>query len=154
MTPKPTGARASSPRSLRVLPASGAVMAAIAVALSAYVAHVVDPAAQARLDQSLAAFESPPLPMHLRTAILAAVRADSQSRRAAWRAALLALWHELGGARVAAPVFALALAAGIGLGSGLMPATGPGDGIDDLLTLALIDDTYLALAPDWSGNVP
>ena len=49
MTPKPTGARASSPRSLRVLPASGAVMAAIAVALSAYVAHVVDPAAQARL---------------------------------------------------------------------------------------------------------
>ncbi len=119
--------------------------------------EAVDPAAraaQARLDQSLAAFESPPLPMHLRTAILAAVRADGQSRRAAWRAALLALWHELGGARVAAPVFALALAAGIGLGSGLMPATGPGDGIDDLLTLALIDDPYLALAPDWSGNVP
>ena len=45
----PTGARLPSTRPLRLLPAAGAVLAAAAVALSAYAAHVVDPAAQARL---------------------------------------------------------------------------------------------------------
>ncbi len=107
-------------------------------------------AAQARLDQALADFQPPPLPERVRATILAAARADVASRRLSWRAALLALWHELGGARVAAPVFALALVAGIGLGSGLVSDGGasvPVDAVDDLLTLALIDDTYLAFAP-------
>lgn len=110
----------------------------------------VDPAeraAHARLDDALAAFQPPPVPAYLRAAVLAAARADAVSPGVSWRDSLRALWHELGGMRVAAPVFALALAAGIALGSGLMPDRAGGDGIDDLLTLALIDDTYLALAP-------
>lgn len=45
----------STPRMLRVLPAAGAVLAAAAVALSAYAAHVAEPAAGARL-QSAALF--------------------------------------------------------------------------------------------------
>lgn len=51
----PNVPRHSTPRVLRVLPAAGAVLAAAAVALSAYAAHAVEPAAGARL-QSAALF--------------------------------------------------------------------------------------------------
>ncbi len=107
-----------------------------------------DPAeriAQARLDDWLATSAPPPPPPALRAAILAAVRPAPS--RPDWREALLAFWQEIGGARLAAPAFALALMAGIGLGTGLVPDASLDDAGDDLLTLALIDDDYLALAP-------
>lgn len=46
---------ASAPGGARALAAAGAVLAALAVALSAYAAHVADPAAQSRL-QTAAVF--------------------------------------------------------------------------------------------------
>ena len=103
-------------------------------------------AAQARLDDWLATSTPPQPPMALRVAILARTRA--MSPRVGLREALLGFWQEIGGLRIAAPAFALALAVGIGLGNGLIPETTTlEDATDDLLTLALIDDDYLALAP-------
>ena len=108
--------------------------------------HAADRAAEARLDAWLATSAPPAPPPALRAAILAAARPAPS--RPNWRYALLAFWQDIGGARLAAPAFALALMAGIGLGSGLMPSAAAFDEAgDDLLTLALIEDDYLALAP-------
>lgn len=110
-------------------------------------ADACDPAehaAQAQLDAWLATSLPPAPPAALRHTILAATR----PARPRMRDALLAFWQDIGGARMAAPAFALALAAGIGLGSGLAPETvGFDEAGDDLLTLALIEDDYLALVP-------
>ncbi|MCX7556251.1 hypothetical protein OS187_05355 [Xanthomonadaceae bacterium JHOS43] len=101
-------------------------------------------AADARLDAWLATSTPPTAPLALRAAILAA----TQPARPRLRDVLAALWHDLGGARMAAPAFALALAAGVGLGSGLMPETLSTEIQEsDLLSLALIDDDYLAFDP-------
>lgn len=103
-------------------------------------------AAEARLDDWLATSIPPQPPMALRAAILS--RTSATPHRAGLREALLGFWQDIGGMRIAAPAFAFALAAGIGLGNGLMPeTTSLDDAGDDLLTLALIDDDYLALAP-------
>lgn len=108
----------------------------------------VELAAQARLDAWLATSLPPAPPAALRRAILAA----TCPARPRMRDALLAFWQDIGGARIAAPAFALALAAGIGLGSGLGNGFAPeiasfDEAGDDLLTLALIEDDYLALVP-------
>lgn len=100
-------------------------------------------AAEARLDAWLATSVPPAPPPALRAVILAAAR----PARPSWHEALAAFWQEIGGARLAGPAFALALMAGIGLGNGLMPDAGIDETADDLLTLALIEDDYLALAP-------
>ena len=100
---------------------------------------------EARLDDWLATATPPAPPPALRAAILAAARPVPS--RPGWRRALLGFWQEIGGARLAAPAFAFALMAGIGLGTGLAPDAGLEEAGDDLLTLALIEDDYLALAP-------
>lgn len=111
-----------------------------------HAAHdVADHDQEARLDAWLSTSIPPPPPAALRAAILAAARPAPVPPR--WRERMLAFWQEIGGARLAAPAFALALLAGIGLGSGLSSHIATDDGADDLLTLALIDDDYLALAP-------
>ena len=62
--------------------------------------------------------------------------------------ALAALWRELGGARLAGPAFAMALAAGIGLSwFADNAAAGEDDGGDDLVALAQLDDAYAGLEP-------
>lgn len=61
---------------------------------------------------------------------------------------LAALWRELGGARLAGPAFAMALAAGIGLSWFADNATtGEDDAGDDLVALAQLDDSYAGLEP-------
>lgn len=106
-------------------------------------------AAEAQLDNWLASSVVPPAPAALRAAILAhAAAAAPQPSSAGLRDALLWLWHELGGARLAAPAFAFAIVAGLALGGGLSPLLGePDPGIEDLLSLAQIDERYLALNP-------
>ncbi|SDD60280.1 hypothetical protein [Aquimonas voraii] len=88
------------------------------------------------LDRALdASFESMPLPLGLRARILASAPA---LRRTWWQE----LAEALGGARLAAPVFACALSLGIGL-AWLLPAGGSAvDGeLDNYLALAWIDPT-------------
>ena len=89
----------------------------------------------------------PPAPARLRAAILLAAHEAAASRRSGVLEALLALWQDLGGARLAVPAFALALALGVGLGAGMLPAlSAPSDAAnDDLLSLAMIDDGYAVL---------
>lgn len=101
-------------------------------------------AAEAQLDLWLAGSVPPPPSAQLRASLMAAAHQAAAARRPGWREALAALWQDLGGTRVAAPVFALALAAGVGLGSGLLPGleTAQADEAEDLLSLALVDDSY------------
>ena len=110
----------------------------------------------AQLDALLDHAAPPPPPTAaLRLAILdAAMRtpqaplASATARTASPWQALIALWRDLGGARLAAPAFAMALACGIGLGWMLQP----GDAIaatqdsDDLLALVQFEDHYTELS--------
>lgn len=107
----------------------------------------------AALDAWLDAAPAPPAPrVALRTAILAAA-ADAPQRTAApsqnFFAALAALWRDLGGARLAAPALAMALAAGVGLGWMLEPpsAISTEQDSEDFLALAQFDDHYTELSP-------
>ncbi|HPA00827.1 MAG TPA: hypothetical protein PLK29_01185 [Chiayiivirga sp.] len=102
---------------------------------------------QQSLDAWLATSVPPPAPARLRAAILLAAHEAAASRRSGVLEALLALWQDLGGARLAVPAFALALALGVGLGAGMLPAlSAPSDAAnDDLLSLAMIDDGYAVL---------
>jgi hypothetical protein len=88
-----------------------------------------------------AAFEPVPLPSGLRARVLAAA---PKPRRSGWQE----LAEALGGARLAAPVFACALSLGLGL-AWLLPAasTGVDAELDDYLALAWID-------PDDSEELP
>lgn len=101
-----------------------------------------------RLETWLASSTPPEPPAALRAAILAAAPVALAVPKVSWRDALRALWLDLGGARIAAPAFALALAIGISLGNGLLQtglqSTPPND---DLLSLALMHDDYRSLVP-------
>lgn len=105
----------------------------------------------AALDAWLAA--APPPAPSLRSAILAAAaalpHAPAAPRRPSLAEALRGLWFDLGGARLAGPALAMALAAGVGLGWLLEPpAVDAGDqSSDDLLALAQIDDRYTEFSP-------
>lgn len=81
----------------------------------------------------------PAPPARLRAAILAA--APVAPRKSLWRE----LWQVLGGMRIAGPAFAAALLLGLVMGR-MGQSTLPGDGGDaaDLVTLAQLDDDYLA----------
>ena len=101
---------------------------------------------QQSLDAWLATPVPPPAPARLRAAILLAAHEAAASRRSGVLEALLALWQDLGGARLALPAFALAL--GVGLGAGmLLPALSASSDAanDDLLSLAMIEDGYASL---------
>lgn len=100
---------------------------------------------QDRLDAWLASSQPPPVPAQLRQAILRSAQAAGMPAAPSWRDAVLALWHELGGLRIAAPVMALALAIGMGAAQQLWTSGMQNDNADDLLALALIDDGYSAL---------
>ena len=111
------------------------------------------------LDAELDLLRAAPAPRaQLRRAVLNAIAleprraAQTTTQRANPRGTLLdalaALWRDLGGARLAAPAFAMALAAGIGL-SWLVedPTAGVDDSSDDLVALAQLDDAYEGLEP-------
>lgn len=107
----------------------------------------------ATLDVWLDAASAPPAPrMVLRTAILAAAASEPRHAVAPSQtlfAALATLWRDLGGARLAAPALAMALAAGIGLGWMLEPPSGTSTEQDseDFLALAQFADHYTELSP-------
>lgn len=97
----------------------------------------------------------PPPPPALRLSILDAAKRTPQApiataaRTASPWQALIALWRDLGGARLAAPAFAMALACGIGLGWMLQPgeAMVATQDSDDLLALVQFEDHYTELSP-------
>ena len=99
-----------------------------------------------RLEAWLASSTPPAPPAQLREAILRSARATGMPTRLSWTQAVRALWTELGGLRVAAPVMALALALGLGTSNQIWQA---GDQAtteeDDLLSLALIAEDYGSL---------
>ena len=99
-----------------------------------------------RLDAWLASSKPPAPPAQLREAILRSAQTACLPSRLSWTQALRALWAEIGGLRVAAPVMALALALGLGTSNQIWQA---GDQAtteeDDLLSLALIDEDYGSL---------
>ena len=107
------------------------------------------------LDAWLDAAPVPPAPrLDLRAAILAAAAAADAPQRASAPsqsafAALAALWRDLGGARLAAPALAMALAAGVGLGWMLEPPSAVSSEHDseDFLALAQFADHYTELSP-------
>ena len=102
----------------------------------------------ARLDAWLASSTPPEPPAALRAAILAAAPLAIGTFRLSWADALRAFWLDLGGLRIAAPAFALALALGISLGNGLLQAgLHASEPTEDLLSLALIHDDYTSLVP-------
>jgi hypothetical protein len=85
------------------------------------------------LDTLLHRIEAPPLPLGLRTRVLAHAPRPSHGFFAE-------LWAALGGTKIAAPAFAFALALGIGLG---------GFGVaDDTDTTAEFDELEWALVSD------
>lgn len=104
-----------------------------------------DAAEQARLDAWLADSNPPPPPAALRTRILLAC-APADAIRIGPLDALRAFWHGIGGLRIAAPAFALALAVGIALGSGLATMANDESG-EDFMSLALAGDAYQTLLP-------
>lgn len=97
----------------------------------------------------------PPPTAALRLAILDAAKRTPQTpiattvRTASPWQALIALWRDLGGTRLAAPAFAMALACGIGLGWMLQPgeAMAATQDSDDLLALVQFEDNYTELSP-------
>ena len=98
------------------------------------------------LDDELDLLRAAPAPRtQLRADVLAAIAREP--RRANWRDALGALWRDLGGVRLAGPAFAMALAAGIGLGWALEETPVDDGGDDDLIALAQLDDAYAGLEP-------
>lgn len=112
--------------------------------------NTADVHAAAALDAWLDGFHAPAPSSALRVAILAAAAAEPRTaaRRSDLLEALLSLWHELGGARLAAPALAMALAAGIGLGWLFEPSlAGVTEPTDDLLALVQFDDHYMELSP-------
>jgi hypothetical protein len=100
------------------------------------------------LDAELELLRAAPAPRaQLRRDLLAAVAREP--RRLSMPQALAALWRELGGLRLAAPAFAMALAVGVGLSwlaDDGAPAGGDESG-DDLVALAQFDDAYEGLEP-------
>lgn len=105
----------------------------------------------AALDAALA-YPVPPPPPALRIGILAAVAAEPRqlphvTPNTRWFDGLAALWRDLGGARLAGPALAMALAAGVGLGWLLEPPMASAAEPDDLLALAQFDDHYTELSP-------
>ncbi len=102
----------------------------------------------ARLDAWLASSTPPEAPAALRAAILAAAPLAVGTPTPSLADALRAFWFDLGGLRVAAPAFALALALGISVGNGLLQTGLYGaEPTEDLLSLALIHDDYTSLVP-------
>ena len=101
-----------------------------------------DPSLDAELDALRAV---PPPSAQLRRNVLSAVAREP--RALSWRDALAALWRELGGTRLAAPAFAMALVAGLGLGWAIEAPADDDDGSDDLIALAQLDDAYSELEP-------
>jgi hypothetical protein len=103
---------------------------------------------ESSLDAELDLLRATPAPRaQLRHDVLAAVAREP--RRISLLDALVGLWRELGGVRLAGPAFAMALAAGVGL-SWLADdsAVGVGDeSSDDLVALAQFDDAYEGLEP-------
>lgn len=109
------------------------------------------------LDAELDLLRAAPAPRsQLRHNVMAAIAREPRQaapgarapRRGSLPDALAALWRELGGARLAGPAFAMALAAGIGLSWFADNATaGEDDGGDDLVALAQLDDAYAGLEP-------
>ncbi|MCB1567564.1 MAG: hypothetical protein KDI69_01920 [Xanthomonadales bacterium] len=95
-----------------------------------------------RLDAWLASSQPPSVPAHLRRAILSAAHASAPPAFVSWRESLRALWLELGGLRIAAPVMVIALAIGMGAAQHLWQSSVPTDSGDDLMALALIDGDY------------
>ncbi|HET9049133.1 MAG TPA: hypothetical protein VFN29_09285 [Chiayiivirga sp.] len=95
-----------------------------------------------RLDAWLASSQPPAVPAHLRKAILSATCSMAPTAPMSWRDSLRALWLELGGLRIAAPVMVMALAIGLGAAQHLWQSSMPTDSGDDLMTLALIDGGY------------
>lgn len=110
----------------------------------------------AALDALLDATTPPPPPAaSLRSSILDAAMRTPQlpvafvaGGTSPWQA-LIALWRDLGGTRLAAPAFAMALACGIGLGWMLQPgeAMAATQDSDDLLALVQFEDHYTELSP-------
>lgn len=111
------------------------------------------------LDAQLDVLQAAPVPRaQLRHNVMAAIAREPRQRMGEMdpRAprggslleALASLWRELGGARLAGPAFAMALAAGIGLSWFADNATaGEDDASDDLVALAQLDDSYAGLEP-------
>lgn len=112
------------------------------------IAHL-DPqerASQARLDAWLDQSIPPPLPPTLRNTILTAAR--TAPSRTDLVSVLRDFWYDIGGLRLAAPAFALALVAGVALGHGLLQVpTATASPTEDILNLALLDHDYETLLP-------
>lgn len=109
------------------------------------------------LDAELDRLRDAPAPrMQLRQHVLAAIAREPRAAvatvpgRSGWRGGVAALWRELGGTRLAAPAFGLALAFGLGM-SWLADDSLAGDELvasnDDLVALAQFDDAYEGLEP-------
>lgn len=112
----------------------------------------LDPArreAAARLDAWLDQSRPPPMSAALRTRVLAHCKDIAAQQQAARTGFWQSLWYSLGGARVAAPTFALALLAGIALGQGLEPLMPAETPTDETLWLSLgqLEDSYSELLP-------
>ena len=104
------------------------------------------------LDAELDLLRHAPAPRaQLRRDVLAAVarepRAAARVERETWFQTLATLWRELGGTRLAAPAFAMALAVGIGLSWLAEDAVASDDGEEDLVALAQLDNAYEGLDP-------
>ena len=100
------------------------------------------------LDAELDALRAvPPPAAHLRRNVLMAVAREP--RRLSWRAAIAALWRELGGSRIAGPALAMALAMGVGMSWLLEDDAADDNGAgDDLIALAQLDGAaYAELEP-------
>lgn len=107
-------------------------------------------AAEARLDAWLDQSCPPPMPVALRTRVLAHAAAIATSARPSRTGLWSSLWQLLGGPRVVAPTFALALLAGVMLGNGLAPLSSRlAPPADETLWLSLgqLDDSYWELVP-------
>lgn len=113
----------------------------------------VDPArraAEARLDAWLDQSRPPPMPAALRTRVLAHCKDMAMQARQTRIGFWSSLWQALGGPRVIAPTFALALLAGLMLGSGLepLPSTFETPADETLwLSLGQLEDNYSELVP-------
>lgn len=102
----------------------------------------------AALDAMLASLrDTPPPAADLRRRVLLAVAAQPRPAARGFLAGLRELWRELGGARIAAPAFAMAMAVGLGLGWATMPAVADAGEPEDLLAIAQFEDTYEEFTP-------
>jgi hypothetical protein len=100
------------------------------------------------LDAELALLQPVPAPASgLRRQILLAAAREPRSGTRGILELLAGLWRELGGARIAAPALALAIAAGIGLGWDTGPMGDADEDGEDLLLLAQFDENYSEFLP-------